>query len=421
MKYKKKILPNGLRIITVPMKESQTAMVMVLVEAGSEYEEKKINGLSHFLEHMCFKGTKNRTGEQINYELASLGAKDNAFTGDVRTGYYAKARYEKINNLIDIVSDIYLNSIFPEKDIETERGVILEEMNMYEDIPMRKIFEVYSELLFGDQPAGRKIGGTTENIKSFKRNDFVNYHDKHYVPQKTVVVVSGKINEQSVIKEIQKKFGSIKKKPIVKKQKTIIDQKNPQIKVLNKKIDQTHMIISFRSYNLHDKRNPIMDLATTILGSGMSSRLFKKMRDELGICYYVNAFNDTSIDYGNFLVRIGATNNRAVEAIKVIIDEFKKLRDEKVSEKELVKAKDIILGNLATGLETSEDWTDYYGEQEVLHEKIQSPDEYAKKIKSVTSTQIQRVMKDIIKNSGLNLAIIGPQENPDHFLNLLKV
>jgi predicted Zn-dependent peptidase len=421
MKYKKKILSNGLRIITIPMKDSETAIAMVLVETGSEYEEKEINGLSHFLEHMCFKGTKNRTGEQINYEFACLGAQNNAFTGDVYTGYYGKARYEKINNLIDIVSDMYTNPLFPEKDIETERGVILEEMNMYKDLPMRKIHSVYGELLYGDQPAGREIIGTVKNLKSFKRDDFVKYHSKHYVPQKTVVIVAGKIKESSIYKEIKNKFGSISKGEIYKKPKTVINQKSPALKIVKKKIDQTHILVGFHSFDLYDKRNPILDVAATVLGSGMSSRLFRKMRNEMGVCYYVGAGNDTSIDHGDFTVRIGATNNRAVESVKVILEELKRLRDEKISEKELNKAKDIILGKMANNMETSEDLAHYYGGQELCREKILTPEEYSKKIKSVTASQIQKVLKQVIRNEHLNLAIIGPQNNNKSFSQILKL
>jgi len=172
MKYYKDVLDNGLRVITVPMKDSQSAIAMVAVEAGSHYEDKKINGLSHFLEHMCFKGTEKREGKDINIELDGLGAESNAFTGDEYTGYYAKAHHKKVNKILDIVSDLYLNPTFPEKDIKIEKGVIIEEINMYEDIPMRQIHVLWEELLYGNQPAGRSILGPKSNIKKFKIDDF---------------------------------------------------------------------------------------------------------------------------------------------------------------------------------------------------------------------------------------------------------
>lgn len=421
MKYTKKKLPNGLRILTVPMKESQTAIMMVLVEAGAEYEDGQINGLSHFLEHMCFKGTKNRTLDQIATELDSMGAENNAFTGDTYTGYYAKAEHSKIKKIIEIISDLYINPIFPEKDINIERGVILEEMNMYEDLHMRKVFDLYNDLLYGDQPAGRTIIGTPENIKKFTRDDFVKYYQTHYVPQKTTVVVAGKIKESEIWKEIGKKFGHLKKQKIIRKTKTTFSQKKPEIKIKYRDIDQTHMIVGFRSFDLYNKKNPALSLASTILSGGMSSRLFKKMRDELGICYYVKSSNSTSVDHGNFYARIGVGNSRALEAISVLMQEFKKIRDEKINEIEFQKAKDIVVGSFANGLETSDSWAMYYGDQELFHQKIDTPEQYINKIKALTPQKVQKVLKEIMKNENLNLAIIGPQKDYTAFEEVLKM
>ncbi|HMO79059.1 MAG TPA: pitrilysin family protein [Candidatus Paceibacterota bacterium] len=421
MKYTKKKLSNGLRVITVPMKESQTAIMMVLVETGAEYEDRATNGLSHFLEHMCFKGTKNRTLDQIATELDSMGAENNAFTGETYTGYFAKAEHSKIKKIIDIISDLYINPTFPEKDIDIERGVILEEMNMYEDLHMRKVFDLYNELLFGDQPAGRTIIGTKENIKKFSRDDFVKYYQTHYIPQKTTVVVAGKIKEGEIWKEIKKKFGNLKKQKIIKKPKTNFSQNKPEIKIKYRDIDQTHMIVGFRSFDLYDKRNPALSLASTILSGGMSSRLFKKMRDELGLCYYVKSSNSASVDHGNFYVRIGVGNHRAVEAISVLMQEFKKIRDEKITDIEFQKAKDIVVGAFANGLETSDSWAMYYGDQELFHQKIQTPEQYIKKINALTPQKVQKVLKEIFKKENLNLAIIGPQKDYTVFEEVLKI
>lgn len=421
MKYHKNVLSNGLRVITIPMKESQTAIMMVLVETGSEYEDQETNGLSHFLEHVCFKGTTNRSGKQILEEFDSLGSENGAFTGSIYTGYYAKAQYGKINKVINLVSDLYLNPIFPEKEIDIERGVILEEINMYEDLPMRMIGEVYKELLFPNQPAGRSIAGTKENVKRFKRDEFVKYHKTHYIPQKTVVIVAGNIDEKDVLKNVKKEFGKIKKGKIVKKIPVKISQKFPGIKLHYKKTDQTHIIVGLRAPKVKDKRNPALKIAATVLGGSMSSRLFTRMREELGMCYYIRSHSDSSIDHGDFEIDTGVGNSRALEAVQVIVEELKKLRDEKISPKELKKAKDIVLGKMATGLETSDAWTDFYGTQELMHLDIETPNSLEKKIKAVTSGDISRVMKQIIKNNGLNLAIVGPHKDPKEFKKILKV
>lgn len=421
MKYYKDVLKNGLRIITVPMKESQSAIAMVLVEAGSKYESKDINGISHFLEHMCFKGTKIRTGAEINNQLDSLGAESNAFTGEEYTGYYAKTHFKKVDKILDIVSDIYLNPIFPEKDIEIEKGVILEEINMYEDLPMRKVNDIWDELLYGDQPAGRTILGPKTNIKKMKRNHFVDYHDKNYIPQKTVVVVAGNINKKEIIKQVKEKFSELKKGKETKKPKVLEKQKSPAVKIHNKKSDQTHLILGFRSFDVYDKRIVPLRVAATILGKGMSSRLFKKMRDELGICYYVHASNSSQTDTGVFAVSAGVGNARLEEAISTIIDEFKKLRDEEISDKEIKKAKEYLLGNMATSHETSDSWADFYGTQELFRMNIRTLKQIEAEIRAVTEKDIKKSLKQIFKNSNLNLAIVGPYKNSKKLKSLLKV
>lgn len=423
MKYKKTVLKNGLRIITVPLMDSQSAIGMVLVETGSDYEKKEQNGLSHFLEHMVFKETTNRTGDQIKLEIDSMGASSNAFTSNEFTGYYAKASKEKISKIIDFVSDMYLNPTFPQKDIDIERGVIIEEINMYEDLPQRKIVDLWQELLYPETPAGRSIIGPKENILSFNRNDFVEYHAQHYVPAKTVVVVGGGINEKEVISQIKSIFGAIENSKAVTRPKTKFIQTKPQTLITYKKTDQAHLIVGFRSFDQYNKKNHALKVAATVLGKGFSSRLFTKMRDELGLCYYTKAEVDTYTDRGAFIVRSGVTVARAQEALSVIMEEFKKLRDIKIQKEELQKAKDYLIGNFSIGLETSEDVADYFGFQELLHDEILKPKELIAKIKAVTSEDIQKVLKEIMKEKNLNFAIIGPfkESEKQSFENLLKI
>jgi predicted Zn-dependent peptidase len=424
MKYKKTVLDNGLRIITVPMKETQSAIGMVLVEAGSDYETQEINGLSHFLEHMCFKGTEKRDIVEIKEELDGMGASSNAFTGNEYTGYYAKTHYKKINKVIDLVSDMYLNPTFPEKDIDIERGVIIEEINMYEDLPSVTVrWDVWAKLLYGDNPSGRTILGPKENIKSLQREDFVKYHKTHYVPGKTVVVLAGNIDQAKVLKQVKDTFGNIEKGKIVKKKKTKESQLKPELLLKNKKTDQTHLVLGFRAFNMYDKRNTALKVAATILGQGFSSRLFTKMRDELGMCYYAKAGLDTHADRGAFVVSTGVGNKRAEEAVEVIMEEFRKLRDDEILETELKKAKEFMVGHIATGLETSDELADFFGFQELMHDEILKPAEKIKRIKAVTVKDIQKVLKQIMKPEKLNLAMIGPYDKKDEskFKKLLKI
>lgn len=423
MKYKKTVLKNGMRIITVPLADSQSAIGMVLVETGSDFEPKELNGLSHFLEHMVFKETTNRTQDEIKLEIDGMGAAANAFTSNEFTGYYAKASKLKIHKIIDFVSDMYLNPTFPQKDIDIERGVIIEEINMYEDLPQRTVVDVWQELLYPDTSAGRSVIGPKENILAFNREDFVTYHKLHYTPAKTVFVVAGGIDEKKVITQIKELFEKKETQKIAKRSKTKFSQSAPQISIKNKKTDQAHLVLGFRAFDQYSKKNYALKVAATILGQGFSSRLFSKMRDELGMCYYTKAGVDVYTDRGSFIVRSGVTVARSHEAVSVIMEEFKKLRDVEIPTKELQKAKDYIVGNFAIGLETSEDVADYFGFQELLKEEILKPKEMIAKIKAVTVQDIQKVLKEIMKEKNLNFAIIGPFDKKDSpsFEKLLKI
>jgi predicted Zn-dependent peptidase len=423
MNFTKTTLKNGLRIITVPMKDNATVTVMSLVEAGSNYETKDKNGISHFLEHMCFKGTEKRPSSSIiNIELDSLGSQSNAFTGNEYTGYWAKAHYSKTEKLLDIVSDIYLNSKFPEGELEKEKGVIIEEINMYEDLPRAKVGEIFEELLYGDQPAGRPIIGPKENIRKMTREDFVKYHKDHYVAKATTVVVAGKINEKKIIAEIKKLFDKVSSGKKGKIEKVVEIQKKPQVKLFFKETDQTHLIIGFRAFDRYDKRNTALSLLSIVLGGGMSSRLFQKMREELGICYYVRSMKSMYTTHGTFSVCAGVSNTRVKEAIEGIMEEFKNISKELIPETELRKAKDYLVGTMYLGLESSDSLADFYGFQELLHDKkIQTPEDLVLKIEKITAKEIQKLAIEILKNEGLNLAMVGPFKDEKEFIPLLKL
>ncbi len=420
MHYTKTKLKNGLRIITVPMKDNPTVTVLVLVATGSKYENKKNNGISHFLEHMCFKGTAKRTNARaISSELDSLGAQYNAFTGQEYTGYYAKSDAKHLATIFDVVSDIYLNSIFPSAEIEKEKGVIVEEINMYEDMPHRHVHDVFMGLLYGDQPAGWNIAGTRENVKAFTRDDFVNYHTTHYTPAKTTVIVSGKIKESEVEKLVTKAFGKLQAKPKSKKIAVVETQKKPAVLTTYKATDQTHLVLGVRSCNVFDKKNPVFSVLAALLGGGMSSRLFIKLREELGAAYYVRAENDTYTDHGVLTISAGVTNSRASEVIQGILDECKKLRDTAVSAEELSKVKEYIIGNMKLELESSDAWASYYGGQDVLERTIRTLDDAEREIRKVNARQVQDAAKQIFKDTGLNLALIGPFKDSSHFKEVL--
>ncbi len=422
MQFKKKVLKNGLRIIAVPIKNAPSVTVMSLIEAGSKYENKQNNGISHFLEHMCFKGTKKRlSAGDIAKEFDSLGAQNNAFTDKEVTGYWGKVHPKHTEKVLDIIADMYLNPIFPEKDLEIEKRVVVEEINMYEDLPQMIVHEVFDELLYSDQPAGWSVAGTKENVRSFNRNDFVNYRKKHYVASATTIVVAGDIDEKDIFKKVEKYFTEIPTGKKFSKNKVIEKQNAPVVKLKFKETNQTHLVLGFRTFNLYDKRTPILRLLSTILGSGMSSRLFQKMREKLGICYYVKTGINDLTDHGSFIVFAGVDSTRAEEGIRGILEELQKIRDEKISELELRKAKDYLIGNMYLGLESSDDLARFFGFQEIFKEKIKTPKDLEKEIEKITASDIAKVAKEIIQNKKLNLAIVGKYKDTERFKNILRV
>lgn len=421
MKYLKKILHNGLRVITVPMKDNPTVTVLVLVEAGSKYETKKINGLSHFLEHMCFKGTVKRPKAiDISKELDAIGSQYNAFTAQEYTGYYAKSDAKHFKQIFDVVSDIYLNSTFPEDLMQKEKGVIIEEINMYEDLPNRHVQDLIMKLLYGDQPAGWNIAGEKKNILNMKRTDFIKYKKEHYLPKATTIVVAGHISEKEVLKETRKVFGKISSDKKAKKIKVKEKQIKPQVLINFKKTDQTHFVLATRTYDLFSKKNAELSVLGGILGGGMSSRLFQKLREEMGVGYYVRAYNDAFTDHGFFQISAGVDNKRIYEVIEAVLNECKKLKIEKVSEDELNKVKECLIGNMKLSLESTDDIASFYGGQELLKKEIKNSEEKAEEIRKVTAKQIQVLANDIFKNNKLNLALIGPFKDKSKFSKILK-
>ncbi|MEK7569291.1 MAG: pitrilysin family protein [Patescibacteria group bacterium] len=409
MKLSKKVLRNGLRVITVPMKDNPTVTVLVLVEAGSKYEEKRVNGISHFLEHMCFKGTiKRPKAIDISKELDALGSEYNAFTAQEYTGYYAKAEARHFRQIFDVVTDIYLNSTFPEKEMEKEKGVIIEEINMYQDLPNRHVQDLAMKLLYGDQPAGWNIAGEKENIRKMKRLDFLAYKGMHYLPEATVIVAAGQVSEKEVLDEIKKVFGEVPRGQKVDKRKVAERQTRPGILSEYKKTDQTHFVLAARSHKLSSQRSPSLAVLAGVLGGGMSSRLFQKLREEMGVGYYVRAHNDPYTDHGVFQVSAGVTNQRLLEVIGVILEECKRMAAELISPEELEKVKEYLIGTMKLSLESSDSIASFYGLSELLQKKLQTIDERSAEIRAVTREDLRVVSQEIFKNRKLNLALVGP-------------
>lgn len=406
-------LKNNLRYITIPVKGTKTATILVIVGTGSKYENRENNGVSHFLEHMFFKGTIKRPNTlALTSELDSMGAEFNAFTSKEYTGYWIKADAEKLERATEIVSDMFLNSKLDAEEIEREKGVIIEEMNMYRDNPMYYIEDLFEELLYGDTPAGWDTIGTKENIQRFKRDDFVNYLKSQYCSTTSIICVAGKI-DKGTERVLNKFFSKIKKADFKDKEKVIEAQKAPAKKVFYKKTDQAHLSLGVRAYPVGHKDEHILKFISIILGGSMSSRLFIELRERKGLAYYIKTGAEMYTDSGYLTTQAGVPVDKVKESVEIILNEYKKLKTELVPAKELKKIKDLFKGRIALQLEASDDVATWYARHIVLRNKILTPEESIKKMQSVTAAQIKRVAEDIFVNEKLNFAVIGPYEKLD--------
>ncbi|MDO8552156.1 MAG: pitrilysin family protein [bacterium] len=422
MKYNIHTLHNGLRVVLVPMLDAKTATVVVMAGTGSRYETKEENGLAHFLEHMFFKGTKNRPSARlISEELDAIGSVYNAFTAKDRTAYYAKVSSKYLDTALDVISDIFLNSTLPGKEITKERGAIIQEIDMYEDMPMRIIDNVFDELIFGgDHPLGRTILGPKDNIRTFMRKDFANYLKHHYTPENTVVCVAGAISEQKVLDAINRSFGKVAKSPAPRFVPFASMQVSPRVAIKEKKTDQTQLMLGVPSYPYAHKDEYVLEVLATILGGGMSSRLFLEVREKRGLAYSVHASVEKYPDTGYLAVQAGVEHGKLEKAITTILAEFRKIKNVKVSDEELKKAKAHIKGTLAMALETSDAVAAQAATSLISLGKIRTMEDITRGIDKVKASDVFRVAKDLLRTEGLNLAIIGPHLDREKFLSLLR-
>lgn len=423
MDYRIHTLHNGLRIVLVPMPENRTATVIVMSGTGSRYENEHENGLAHFLEHMFFKGTSKRpSARAISEELDTLGSAYNAFTSKERTAYYAKVSSRYLDTALDVISDIFLNSTLPNKEITKERGAIIQEIDMYEDMPMRSVDNVFDALIFGaEHPLGRTILGPKENIKSFSRKNFTAYLKRNYTPLNTVVCVAGAFSEKKVLAKIKKDFGRLKHGNPPNFITFSSLQNAPRVAIKEKKTDQTNLMIGVPAYQYLHKDEYALAVLSTILGDGMSSRLFLEVREKRGLAYSVHSSVVRYPDTGYFGVQAGVEHAKLEKTVKTILTEFKKIKRKKVSNIELEKAKSYMKGNLVLSLETSDEIAQFAATSMINLGRIRPLEEILAGIGKVTAHDIERVARDILQTKKLNLAVLGPHLNKEHLQYLLRV
>ncbi|PJE76170.1 hypothetical protein COV04_01410 [Candidatus Uhrbacteria bacterium CG10_big_fil_rev_8_21_14_0_10_48_11] len=408
--YKATKLKNGVNVYVVPMPSAETVTVLVLVRAGSKYETKRTNGLSHFLEHMFFKGTEKRpTPRSVAEVLDNVGGEYNAFTDKERTGYYAKVDAKHLGLAVDWVADMLLHSTFQTPELEREKGVIQQELSMYYDTPTSYIEDVFEALLYGDQPAGWDIGGTKATVAGVTRRNLLHYLNRRYVGSATTIVVAGNLAAAKTQRLIERSFAGLKRGAAPDKPAVREKQLKPAIKLHTKATDQSHLMLGVRSVNAYDKRRYAAALLATILGGNMSSRLFTSLREEKGLAYYVSTGVQHYTDTGYLATNAGVPNDKLAEAVSIIMNEYEILKRELVSLQELTKAKDYIKGKTVIGLESSSSVAAFVGNQALLYKKAEPIDSFLKKINRVTAAELQSLANELFTNQNLSLALIGPK------------
>jgi predicted Zn-dependent peptidase len=404
-------LENGIRVLLAPVDGTDTVSVLVLVRVGSRYEYAQINGASHFIEHMMFKGTKRRpTAQHISRTVDSIGADYNAFTGKKVTGYYVKVDKSHLELGIDLIDDMLFASKVDKGEMDRERGAIVEEIHMYEDNPMMHVSDLLERVMFEGSTLGWEIAGTPKIIREVDRDEMYAFYKKYYQPSNMVLVVSGNI-DRSVNRWIEARFGKRKNRTDVLEgfeSYVANPQQGPRARVQSKPTEQIQLAIGFPSFGSQDSRNPAVQLLAIILGGNMSSRLFTEVRERKGLAYFVRAMNSSYEDVGVFMIRAGLDKKRLELAVKTIMKEVRKIKRERVSSRELKAANAYLRGQMAIKMEDSFNRAQWYAEQKMFQSRVKSPKAYLKLIDTATTTDIQEAAKTLLNEKQLSVAAVGP-------------
>ncbi len=421
MKYKLSTLKNGLTVISIDQPNIESVTTMVAVGAGSRNESKNEMGIAHFFEHMFFKGSrKYPTALEISTLVDGVGAINNAFTSKEFTGYWIKSATNNVELAADIISAGLTEPILSEEEIDREKGVIIEEKRMYQDNPTRYVWDLFFSLVFGNTPLGWNVIGTDQTITSFSRNDFLKYIRSFYSPENMALIFAGKIGNKGV--ELAKQYFSDmpthrNNSPLAFKPK---EQKKPGINIFYKKTDQVNVVLGGLGYKRSDSRRYTAALIASLLGEGMSSRLFIQVRERRGLAYHVAADIEDFRDTGIFAAYAGLKQEKVEEGVKVIKEQLDRLKVESVPGDELKKVKEMIKGRLAIRSESTNFLAEFYGLQWVVDRNIETPEEYIKKIEAVTAEDVKEVANDLFESRKLNLQIIGPLKNSSEFERILE-
>lgn len=401
-------LKNGTRVVTSTLPQVESVSVGIWVGVGGRYESGKMAGASHFLEHLMFKGTRKRSSREISQAIEGAGGYLNAFTQEESTCYYARVSYDKLWKALDVLSDMYLNSLFAPVEIEKERGVIIEEIMMYRDQPQHLVQEMLSEAVWKNHPLGVPIIGFPENIKSMKRRDIMEFRQSKCVPGNTVVAFAGKLDHETCVKRVEDCMGGLKKRAVPSFKRVTSKVGQDRVVTLSKDIEQAHLAMGIRVFGReHDKRYALRVL-NAILGENMSSRLFQVVREKYGLAYSVHSSCQLYADSGGLIISAGLDKKRQMKGIELIIREVARMKERCVGPSELTRAKEYAIGQMRLGLESTSNQMMYIGDSLISHGKYICPAEAIEKIKAVTREEIRRLAEELFKKSRTTISLISP-------------
>ncbi len=408
--YKKIILGNGIPVVMETAKETRSICLGIWVKTGSRNETVSKNGISHFLEHMFFKGTAKRTAKDIAVEIDSMGGELNAFTSREGTTFYIKVLDEQIDSAVELLSDIFLNSTFHENEIEKEKSVIFEEIKLVEDSPEEFIHDLFNKNIWGESGLGQSVIGSKETIKAFTKKDIIEYIDKQYGTKNIIIACSGNFNEEKLMKSLDLSFGSINRNSISKKESC--PEFNGKTNIIPKDLAEVHLCLGFKGLPHASKDRYTMYLLNTIFGAGASSRLFQEIREKRGLAYSIGSFNMSYFNTGVWTIYTGTDRSKVREVVDIIIDQIKGLSDSITSD-ELKKAKNQLKGNLVLALESTSSKMVNIARQEMYYGRYFSPEDTIKAVESVTLEDLKTLSAQLVGNNPYALTVYGPIKEKD--------
>ena len=413
--------PSGLAVATAEMPHMASVSLGLWAGIGGRHEPAELNGAAHFIEHMLFKGTRKRSARDISQAVEGIGGYLNAFTGEENTCLYSKARHDCFDELLDVLTDMFLNSKFDPVEINKERSVIKEELAMYLDQPQHHVHELLNELLWPDQPLGRPLTGTEKSLDAMGRGHLIHYLRSHYVAPSVLVVAAGCLSHREVVQAVSRfapRFPHGKRPNFVP---ATSEQRAPAVRLFTKKTEQTQLALALRTCSRHDERRFALRLLNTILGENMSSRLFQEIREDRGLAYSIYSSLSFCDDVGILTISAGLDTDNLPQTLKLIVRELRRLRDAPLTAGELRRARDYVIGQLDLSLESTENQMMWVGEQFLGYGKIITPAQVKQRMSEVTAGEIRKVARDFFRPERLNLALVSPLRTEKGLVNLLKL